>query len=305
MEQTMKINQLPSPTWGFLGVNGAVCPAPAEEKTRHRVGAEESALFFGQNGQRNAEAQLCVAGGTERTLFVTAAAEKTTHAALSLHLEAGARLHVFALLTAEENASLAHKIRAVCEENALLTLHTILLGKGDLYSDCEVTLKGDGSSFRAEYGYLGTAAQKIDMNLVVLQHGKRTAAQIDARGALCDRAEKIFRGTIDFKRGCADSRAAENETVLLLGEDVINKTVPVILCAEENVDGSHGASIGELDEQSLFYFASRGIDAETAKRMLARAAILRILHAMPQGAFYDACAAALQKASGGEENDAS
>lgn len=305
MEQTMKINQLPSPTWGFLGVNGAVCPAPAEEKTRHRVGTEESALFFGQSGQRNAEAQLCVASGTERTLFVTAAAEKTTHAALSLHLEASARLHVFALLTAEENASLAHKIRAVCEENALLTLHTILLGKGDLYSDCEVNLKGDGSSFRAEYGYLGTAAQKIDMNLVVLQHGKRTAAQIDARGALCDRAEKIFRGTIDFRRGCADSRAAENETVLLLGEDVINKTVPVILCTEENVDGSHGASIGELDEQSLFYFASRGIDAETAKRMLARAAILRILHAMPQGAFYDTCAAALQKASGGEENDAS
>ena len=93
--------------------------------------------------------------------------------------------------------------------------------------------------------------------------------------------------------------------MLLLGEDVINKTVPVILCTEENVDGSHGASIGELDEQSLFYFASRGIDAETAKRMLARAAILRILHAMPQGAFYDTCAAALQKASGGEENDAS
>ena len=68
-----------------------------------------------------------------------------------------------------------------------------------------------------------------------------------------DAAEKIFRGTIDFVRGSADSVGAETEQVLLLGDDVVNKTIPVILCAEENVQGSHGAAIGELDEETLFY----------------------------------------------------
>ena len=58
--------------------------------------------------------------------------------------------------------------------------------------------------------------------------------------------------------------------MLLLGEDVVNKTIPVILCAEEDVNGSHGATIGELDPQTLFYFAARGIDSETAEDIMTK-----------------------------------
>lgn len=53
--------------------------------------------------------------------------------------------------------------------------------------------------------------------------------------------------------------------------DVENKTIPLILCAEEDVDGSHGATIGELDEETLFYFAARGIDQETAEDIMTKA----------------------------------
>ena len=58
----------------------------------------------------------------------------------------------------------------------------------------------------------------------------------------------------------------------MLGDDVSNKTVPLILCAEENVVGNHGATIGSLDDETLFYFESRGIGKETAEDILARAA---------------------------------
>ena len=50
----------------------------------------------------------------------------------------------------------------------------------------------------------------------------------------------------------------------------------VILCAEENVVGNHGATIGELDEDTLFYFESRGISAAEAENIMARAAIERL-----------------------------
>ena len=91
-----------------------------------------------------------------------------------------------------------------------------------------------------------------------------------------DGAKKIFRGTIDFKTGAADSVGNEQETVLMLGDDVENKTIPVILCSEENVVGNHGATIGELDEDTMFYFASRGIDKEQAENIMARASIERL-----------------------------
>ena len=92
---------------------------------------------------------------------------------------------------------------------------------------------------------------------------------------LKDAAKKVFRGTIDFKTGSANSVGNEKETVLMLGDDVVNKTVPLILCAEENVVGNHGATIGELDDETLFYFESRGISREEAENILARASIER------------------------------
>lgn len=62
----------------------------------------------------------------------------------------------------------------------------------------------------------------------------------------------------------------------MLGDGVISKTVPLILCAEENVVGNHGATIGELDDETLFYFESRGIGKAEAENILARAAIERL-----------------------------
>ena len=50
----------------------------------------------------------------------------------------------------------------------------------------------------------------------------------------------------------------------------------MILCAEEDVEGNHGATIGELDEDTMFYFASRGIDKEHAENIMARANIDRL-----------------------------
>lgn len=66
----------------------------------------------------------------------------------------------------------------------------------------------------------------------------------------------------------------------MLGEDAVNKTVPLILCAEENVVGNHGATIGELDDETLFYFESRGIGRDAAENILARAAIERLARAV-------------------------
>lgn len=111
----------------------------------------------------------------------------------------------------------------------------VVVGKGDVYDGIWTELQKDHASLQAEIGYLLQNQQKFDVNLNVRHFGKVTESTIQADGTLMDAAEKIFRGTIDFVRGSADSVGAETEQVLLLGDDVVNKTIPVILCAEENV----------------------------------------------------------------------
>ena len=109
------------------------------------------------------------------------------------------------------------------------------------------------------------------MNYNAVHTGKSTRSIMNVSGVLADSSEKLFRGTIDFKNGSAGSKGDEKEDVLLLGDDVVNKTIPLILCAEEDVQGNHGASIGRLDEALLFYLASRGIDATQAEKLMAKA----------------------------------
>ena len=87
--------------------------------------------------------------------------------------------------------------------------------------------------------------------------------------------------TIDFKNGSSGSAADEQEDTLMLSPDVINRSMPVILCQEEDVDGRHGATIGQLGEDLLFYMQTRGIDEESAKRMMIRARLDSVARTIP------------------------
>ena len=157
-----------------------------------------------------------------------------------------------------------NQIEGECAKNARIELVQIYLGKGDIYSDTTINLNGDASSFRSDIGYIGQHTHIIDMNEVVNHFGKHTESEINVGGpcATVQRRSSVERLILRPALPILSETSMEN--VLMLGDDVENKTVPVILCSEENVVGNHGATIGELDEDTMFYFASRGIDKEHA-----------------------------------------
>ncbi len=62
----------------------------------------------------------------------------------------------------------------------------------------------------------------------------------------------------------------------MLSQDVVNKSIPLILCDEEDVQGEHGATIGRLDESVLFYMNARGVSEAEAQKMMARSKIARV-----------------------------
>ncbi len=284
MSETIKVNELPVRTWNFLGVNdaeiawdaneavdlGAEELASAKDGACHRMVLDGKAPFNSKNIRAVAHA------GETLTLIQRFQGEGHLAAETQLTLEKDATLRLVQVFSAGEGALSRSKITGLCDENARLELIQVMLGKGDIYVDSHVDLNGNGSSMQADIGYLAQQHQTFDMNLSVNHFGKKTECAINAAGALKDAATKIFRGTIDFKQGSSDSVGNEKETVLMLGDDVVNKTVPLILCAEENVVGNHGASIGEMDDATLFYFESRGIDRDTAEKILARASVERV-----------------------------
>lgn len=160
-----------------------------------------------------------------------------------------------------------------CEKGAVIEIKQLILGGKNRYYGCMIDLQGSESSLDTEINYIGADKQKLDMNYVAQHKGEKTKSSIKVNGSLHDEAFKLFRGTIDFKRGSAGAIGKETEEVLLMGDKVINKTIPLILCKEEDVVGSHGATIGELNEGVLFYLASRGIKKEEAYYLIEKSRI--------------------------------
>ena len=88
-----------------------------------------------------------------------------------------------------------------------------------------------------------------------------------------DECTKILRGTIDLVRGCKGAEGTETESVILADERVKNKSIPIILCDEDDVAGNHGATIGHVRPEQLNYLMSRGISQEAAERLFATATL--------------------------------
>ena len=284
MSETILINRLPTLTWNRLGVNETVLNwGPADDLGTEAItaaGQTERLEIAGSGDYSEKTVDIHAPEGQSVTVFETLTAEKNLLVRTELRVEKGARVRLVQIQNAEANSVLRLETSGDCAEDAQVELIQILPGRGDVYSDGRFELRGDGASFTAGIGYLGQKRQTVDINLVVNHWGRKTTSEISASGALKDDAQKIFRGTIDFKKGSADSVGSEQETVLMLGDGAVNKTVPLILCAEENVVGNHGATIGELDADTLFYFESRGISAAEAENIMARAAIERLARAL-------------------------
>jgi len=82
-------------------------------------------------------------------------------------------------------------------------------------------------------------------------------------------------------RGASGSSGAENENTLILSADIRNRSAPLILSGEENVEGSHASSIGRPDEEKLYYMSSRGLSEQDAIRLLALAELEPSLKNIP------------------------
>ena len=145
-----------------------------------------------------------------------------------LYAKKNSRIRLVQINMLDEGQRLLNAVGSVCDETAKLDVLQMFIGRGDVYNGIQTELEGDQSELHTEIGYIGQKQQSVDMNLVVNHWGKETNCDIQVDGTLKDAAKKVFRGSIDFKRGSSGSKGAETENVLLLGDDVENKTIPPV-----------------------------------------------------------------------------
>lgn len=196
-------------------------------------------------------------------------------------LEENSQLELILLRKAGQPELTYNDIQVRCGDHATFHWYRIVTDGKKTFDNCSVLLEGEGSRFESDIAYRLKGSEKYDLNCEGIHTGKKTETAINASGVLSDQASKLMRGTIDFRQGCAGAVGNESEDVLLIDETVQNQSVPVILCAEEDVEGNHGASIGRPDENLIYYMASRGIETERILEMLAQAKLDTVIQKLP------------------------
>ena len=171
----------------------------------------------------------------------------------------------------------AKKLHFKVADNAQLDLIVVDLSEADCFSEIVIDLEGNDSKANISAAYFGFGNRKIDLNYIIHQQGKRSEAKMDVKGALSGNCDKIFRGTLDFVKGAKGSIGREKEEVIVLSDTVRNRSVPLMLSSEDEVDGHHAVSVGRMDEEKLFYLMSRGLNKLEAEKLIVEAAFNPII----------------------------
>ena len=213
--------------------------------------------------------------GSSATVVViahgTGSAEATSASLLRIVAEKRARLALVEIIAETDAIQHLESVGIDADDDAVLDVRQYLLGGEKVAVGFAANLAGDRARIELNTRYLARDNEVLDINHVVRQRGENTRAQINESGVLADAAQKSLRATIDLIHGGKGSKGNEAETVLVTGDDIVNKTMPVILCDEDDVQGNHGATIGSIGPDQMQYLRDRGLSAKEAEDLYIRA----------------------------------
>ncbi|MDW7980722.1 MAG: Fe-S cluster assembly protein SufD [Verrucomicrobiales bacterium] len=150
-------------------------------------------------------------------------------------------------------------------------LHSIALGAGASRTDIRAELAGEDINCQFNGLYLTTGTQQTHHFMLVEHRAPRCTSREIFNGILADRSTAVFHGRVHVHPGAVKTDAKQTNKNLLLSDSATAHSKPQLEIYADDVKCTHGATVGKLSDESIFYLRSRGIGLETAQRMLIQA----------------------------------
>ena len=190
-------------------------------------------------------------------------------AVVEIYAGPGSRLRYVGLQEWGQGVTHLSVQRAHVERDA--EIHTLAVGFGASLSrmEAESLLAGDGGSSEMLGVYFGTGRQHYDFRSIQDHVGSQTSSDLLYKGALRDRARAIYSGTVVIRAGAHRCNAYQTNRNILLSDKAKADSIPNLeILSNDPVRCGHAASVGPVDEDTLFYMQSRGIPFEEAERLI-------------------------------------
>ena len=219
---------------------------------------------------------LVVAGVNSQTTVIETYATLSesryfTNAVTEFVLEDGAQVDHYRLLLESPSAFHVGVSRAVQGTDTTFRSTSFAKGAAMARQDFQVLQDAPGAFCSLNGLYLTTGEQHID-NLINIDHARpNTTSRLFYKGILDGKSKAVFGGEVLVRKDAQKADARQTDKNLLLSREAEVDSKPSLLIYADDVQCTHGATAGHIDEDTLFYMQSRGLDKETAGQILIHA----------------------------------
>jgi Fe-S cluster assembly protein SufD len=171
--------------------------------------------------------------------------------------------------------------RAELQKDSTLRLFNVTLGGKFSKTRVEASLAGEGSNAELKAIYFASGNQFFDFHTLQDHRVGNTRSDLLFKGALQDVSRTVYAGLIRIEKHAAHSDAYQANRNLVLSDKAKATSIPMLEIDNNDVRCTHGATVGPVDPEHLFYLRSRGIPVTTAKRMLIQGFFGDVLERIP------------------------
>ena len=188
-----------------------------------------------------------------------------------IHLLEGAQVEYYKMQNLNNQTGLLNHTYVSMQQGASFRSVALTLNGGHIRNHTEIRMLGEHCQVEAHGLYLNDQEQQVD-NYIFVQHAFPNCHSRELfKGILDDSARGTFNGHVLVAEGATKTEAYQSNKNILLTDKAHITTQPFLEIYNDDVKCSHGSTVGQLDEQALFYIRSRGISERTAITMLSYA----------------------------------
>ena len=184
--------------------------------------------------------------------------------------------------------------RTLAERDATLDTLNVGLGGSVGRVDLNARLLGPGANSDMLGLYFGDEDQHFDFNTSQDHVSAHARSDLLYKGALDGASRGVFRGIIRVHKGAQGTDAYQTNRNLLLSGEAVADSLPNLEIGADDVRCSHGATVGQLDAEALFYLMSRGLEREQAERLVVLGFLGEVLSRLPLGGVVDKVTKAIE-----------
>lgn len=185
-----------------------------------------------------------------------------------IFVDENANLELYKLQNLNDQSGLINSTFIKQEASSNIKTNTLTFNCGLIRNNITVALDGQGAHADVLGLYLMDKEQHVDNQIKILHNQPNCTSNELFKGIMDDRASAVFNGYIYVARDAQQTNAYQNNNNIILKPEAVINTMPFLEIYADDVKCSHGATIGQLDEEALFYLRSRGISKENARLLV-------------------------------------